>query len=311
MGLLVLRRWHEAALVVGLLVEHTVEIGVNLIDVSPVLDLRLEVVKHIDDLDIGAAVEGALERTDAGCDGGVGVGASGTGDAYGEGRVVAAAVLRLYDKEEVKHAGFELGIVHLEHVEEVLREAEIVLGMADVERAAVLGMAVDIVGVGDDGREAGDELDGLPHEVVSRDVVGIGVKCVHLQDAAGEDIHDVAALEVDDVDEHLVVEGHIVIDELAEGRQFLLVGQFAREDEVGYLLKSEALFLEQRRHEVVELVSSVEELALNGHESLVRVDIVAYDIADIGEADEDACAVLITQAPLDAVFGEEFIVYLA
>ena len=66
---------NQTCLVVSLLVEHAVEIGVDLIDIGPVRDLLLEMMKHVDRLDIGATMQRPLERADSRSYTGVGVGA--------------------------------------------------------------------------------------------------------------------------------------------------------------------------------------------------------------------------------------------
>ena len=114
-----------------------------------------------------------------------------------------------------------------------------------MQAAAADGVLVDIVGVSHNGRELGDELYRLSHEVVATDVVGVRVKGVHLQDAARKDVHDVGAFDVDDVHDRTVVQCHVVVEQFLEGVQFLLVGQLAGEQEVSNLLKAEPLLLQQ------------------------------------------------------------------
>ena len=114
-----------------------------------------------------------------------------------------------------------------------------------MQAAATDGVLVNIVGVSHDGRELGDELYRLPHEVVATDVVGVRVKGVHLQDAARENVHDVGALDVDDVHDGAVVQCHVVVEQFLEGVQLLLVGQLAGEQEVSNLLKAEPFLLQQ------------------------------------------------------------------
>ena len=218
----------ESRLVVGLLVEQAVEIGVDLVDVFPIADVLLEVVEHIDHLDVGASMERALERSYACGDARIGVGAGRRGDAHGERGVVTSAMLRLDDEQQVEHARVELGVVFvLDHIEKVLGDGLPLQRMAYVEAASLHRVAVDVVGVGDDGGKLGDELYRLPHEVVARDVVGVGVVGVHLQHATRQNVHDVRPLEVDDVDGGAMVEQHIVVEQLAKRRQLLLVGQLA------------------------------------------------------------------------------------
>ena len=137
-------------------------------------------------------------------------------------------MLRLDDEQQVEHARVELGVVFVfDHIEKVLGDGLPLQRMAYVEAASLHRVAVDVVGVGDDGGKLGDELYRLPHEVVARDVVGVGVVGVHLQHATRQNVHDVRPLEVDDVDGGAMVEQHIVVEQLAKRRQLLLVGQLA------------------------------------------------------------------------------------
>ena len=129
--------------------------------------------------------------------------------------------------------------------------------------------------------------------------------------AARQNVHDVGALKIDEVDDGAVVERHVVVEEFAEGREFLLVGQVAREQEVGYLLKAEPLLFEQGRNEVVEFVATVEEFAFRGLQFAVGVALVAHHIADVGEAHEHTGAVVVAQAALHAKLGELFGINLA
>ena len=127
-------------------------------------------------------------------------------------------MLSLDNHQQVEHPRVEFGvIVVLNHVEEVLGNAEVLLRMTYVQTAPLYAVAVDVVSVGDDCRELGYQLNRLPHEIVAADIVGIGVKGVHLEHTACEDIHDVRSLEVDDVHDGAVVEGHIVVEQLGEG----------------------------------------------------------------------------------------------
>ena len=197
-------------------------------------------------------------------------------------------MLRLRDEQEVEHARVEVGIVALEHVEEVLGNAQVLLRVTDVQAAALHGVAIDVVSVGHDRWELGYKLHGLPHEVVAAYVVGVGVECVHLQHAARQDVHDVRALDVDDVHYGAVVERHVVVEKLGKRGQFLLVGELAREQEVSYLLEAEPLLLQQWRHEVVELIATVIEASLARLQRAVLGAVVADDVAYVCQSHEHA-----------------------
>ena len=66
----------KSALVVHLLIENTVEIGVNLVHGCPVLYLFLKVMNHVNHLDVGSSVQRTLKRAYAGGNARVGVGAA-------------------------------------------------------------------------------------------------------------------------------------------------------------------------------------------------------------------------------------------
>ena len=51
----------ETGLVVSLLVQHAVEIRVDLINALPVGDVLLQMVEHIDALDVGTSMQGTFQ----------------------------------------------------------------------------------------------------------------------------------------------------------------------------------------------------------------------------------------------------------
>ncbi len=135
-------------------------------------------------------------------------------------------MLGLNDEQQIEHARIEFGvIVLLDHIEEVLGNGLLLQRMADIQALPLHRVAVDVVSVGDDGRELRDQIDRLPHQVVARDVIGIGVKRIHLEYATGQDIHDIGALEVNQMHDGAMVERHILIDKFLESFQFLFVRQ--------------------------------------------------------------------------------------
>ena len=132
----------------------------------------------------------------------------------------------LYDEEQVQHTGIELSEVFvLQHEEEVLSDGGSFLRMAYVQRPSLHGVAVYIIGIGNNRGEFRDEFNGLPHEIIARDVIGVLVEGVHLQHAARQNIHDVSAFEVNQMHHRAVVEWHVLVEQFTEGCQFLTVGQ--------------------------------------------------------------------------------------
>ena len=202
---------HETGVVEGAAGEQLAHAGGDLGFARPVLDLLLHEGDHVADLEVGAAVLGALQGPDARGDGRKRVRAGRRSHAHGEGGVVTAAVLGVQDQQHVERAGVQLRVVgSLQHIEEILRQRQARLGVADVQGTAVVVVPVHIVRVGDRGRELRDQLDALAHQVVARHVVRILVEGVELHHAAREDVHDVVALQLDDVQDGLLLQRHIV-----------------------------------------------------------------------------------------------------
>ena len=95
-------------------------------------------------------------------------------------------------------------------------------------------------------------------------------------------------------------QGVMLAEELLEHRELLLRGQGAEEQQIGSLLKAEAAFAHEAPHQVLHVDTAVDELAVLGH-PLTVLDIVAGDVADLGNAGHNAGAVGVAQAPLDVV----------
>ena len=74
----------ESCVVVSLFVEHTAQVGVYLVYVLPVAYLFFQVVEHVDDLDVGTAMQRTFERSDASSNAAIGVCASRAGDTNGK-----------------------------------------------------------------------------------------------------------------------------------------------------------------------------------------------------------------------------------
>ena len=214
-------------------------------------------------------------------------------------------MLSLDDKQQIEHTRVEFGEVFiLKHIEKVLCDRHILTGMTDIETTTLHGVSIDVISVGDDRGELGDQLDGLPHEIVARDVIGIGIKGVHLQHATGQDVHNVAAFQVDDVHNRTMVKRHILIDQLTESRQLLLVGQIARKKQISDFLEAEALFFQQRRDEIVEFIATIVEPTRTRTQRSVVITLVANDITDIGQSDKHTCAILVAQSALHTIFSK-------
>ena len=87
--------------------------------------------------------------------------------------------------------------------------------MAYVQRPSSYGVAIDVISIGDDRGELRNELYGLTHEVIARDVIGVLVEGIHLQHATCKDVHDVCAFEINQM-HRAVVEWHVLVEQFAE-----------------------------------------------------------------------------------------------
>ena len=253
-----------------------------------------------------------FQRTDAGSNARVSVGAAGRRNADGEGGVVTTAMLSLNDEQEVKHSRVKLRkVLVLEHVEEVLRYGHVLSGMAYVQRTSLHAVTIDVVSVGYDGGETRYKFHSLTHKIVARKVVGRGVESIHLKHAARKDVHDVRAFEVYDMYDGLMVERHILIDKLLERLEIFLVGQIARQKKIGYLLKAETMLFDERRDKLVQLIATIEKLALSRHKNAFSVALVSNHVSDIGKTYEHTAAVFIAQTTFHTILLKQSCVNLA
>ena len=67
----------------------------------------------------------------------------------------------------------------LHHIEEILRDGEILAWMTNVQASALHRVTIDVVCVGDDGWELSNQLHALTHQVVAADIVRVRIEGVH------------------------------------------------------------------------------------------------------------------------------------
>ena len=218
----------------------------------------------------------------------------------------------LGDHQEVEHPDIKVRIcIILEHMQEILGNAYIFLRMADMQRTPLHRVAVAVVGICDDCRHLCYQVDRLTDEVVARKVVRVRVEGIHLEYAARQDVHDVRTFEVDDADHGTMVKSHAFVDQHAERIKLLLVRQTAGKKKECRFLISETTSIHDRSHKVVKFISTVEQLSFHRFQGTVFLLLVSYDVSDIRKSYQHSRTVLVSEAPLDAVFLEQFIVYPA
>ena len=120
--------------------------------------------QHLDDVFVGAAVQRALERGDAGGGGGVNVGKRRGHDARGEGGGVQFVIGVQGERDVEGSLHHFVGLLAGEGVEEIRREAELRIAGDDI-----LAVAQAVEG-GDDGRGLRHQLDGLALALASGDM---------------------------------------------------------------------------------------------------------------------------------------------
>ena len=210
-------------------------------------------------------------------------------------------MLGVEDHAQVQHLGLLLGeaVVVADGVEEVLGEGEPLLGPVEVEGVVVEVVALGGVGVGHDHGAPGHQLEGLAELVLQGVVLGGVVIAVEGQDAPAQPVHDVPARRLED---HVLGEVHRQGTELGENGvevgELLPGGQGAEEQEVGGLLEAEAALGGEAVDQLLHVDAPVDEPALHG-DALTVLDVVALDVADLGDARHNAGAVGVPEPPLD------------
>ena len=221
-------------------------------------------------------------------------------------------MLSLNDKQEVKHASIKLGEVFmLEHIKEVLGYRHVLTRMSNMQRTALHAMTINVVCVSYHSWETCNQFHRLTHQVVAREIVGIGVERVHLQHATRKDVHDVRTFKVDDVNDCLVVERHVLVDKLTECVKILFVGQISRKKQIGDFFKAETALIYNRCNKVVKLIATIKQFALGRLQMSVVRSLVAHNITNVGKSDKHTASVLVAQTALHAILLKQIVVYLA
>ena len=265
------------------------------------IHILLNVVEHLHDLGVGAAVERPLQGAHRSGDGAVSIRTAGGQRPAHEGGVVAAAVLGMEHQHHIQQMGLLLGIafVRTDHPQEVLRRAESLLRVVDVQGLAAEMVALDGVGIGHDGGKIPDKLHRLAQQIVHRQIVRIRVVGVQRQDAAAQLIHDVAAGAPHD---HPLGEAlrqfSGPVHDLIEVPQLPLRGQISHQQQIRHLLEPEGSLRPVGLHNVVKLDAPVVEPSGNG-DALAVLQQIALHAAHLGDAHHHTGAVAVSQTPLD------------
>ena len=157
----------QAAAVAALLAEDLAQELADLVVVGRVLDIFQNVIQLVHDLQVRAAVLGAFQRADGRADGRIGVRAGAGQHAAGEGRAVAAAVVRVDEQAEVEQTRFLVGelLVGAVGAQNMLRRALALGGQVEVHAGPVIDAALDLVGVHHHRGQLGNQVDALAQDV--------------------------------------------------------------------------------------------------------------------------------------------------
>ena len=292
----------EALAVEGLAVYDLFKVGLHLVPVLPVAHVGADVLHHLHDLDVGAAVLGPLERGHRRGDGGIGVRARGGDHARGEGGVVAAAVLHVQYERGVQHLGLGGGValVGAQHHQQVFGGGQRGVGAVDDHALHALVVVVGVVAVHRQQREFADQLDTLAQRVGHGGVLGVPVVGGQRQYAARHGVHDIVAGRLhDDIAGEIGGQRAALADQLRKLALLRLVGQLAHQQQVGDALKAQ-LVLAQLPDQLLDAVAAVPQLAVAGRLFAVH-HARGHDLGDVGQARQHAVAVLVAQALVHAV----------
>jgi len=180
-----------------------------------------------------------------------------------------------------------------------------------MQRTTLLAMSVNVVSIGDDGRETWDQLDRLAHQVVARGIIGVRIERVHFEDATGQDVHDVLSLQIQDVHLRLLFERHIVADQFLETCQFFYIWQFTGQKQVSDLFETETFLLDQPVCDVFHIVSAVKQFSRDRFQSAFRQTLVTHHVTNLRQSDQHSCTVFVTKPTLHIIHWEQFVVDLA
>ena len=144
---------NQSGLIINLFIQHTSKVGVNLINICPVLDVLLQMMEHISNLNICTSVKRAFQRTDTCGNGRVSICSGRRSDTDSKSRVITTTVFCLKNQKQVKSTCIQFGIVFFQHIQEVFSDREFLLRMSDMQRTSESSMTQHIISISNNGRE--------------------------------------------------------------------------------------------------------------------------------------------------------------
>ena len=158
---------NQTGMIECILVQEPAEILSDLLLVLPVVHPLLHIVKHLNNLDIRAAVLRPLQRAERRCHGRIGIRTGGRYNMHRKARVIAAAVLCMQHHCKIENLCFELRVflITAQHAQQVFCRRKIRVGLMQEETLVILVIAVCLIAVDRNRRELRDQLDALTQDI--------------------------------------------------------------------------------------------------------------------------------------------------
>ena len=293
----------EALVVESFTVQQLEEVGFHFLVVLGVVQMLADILHHLHDHQVRAAVARAFEGAQRRRHRGIGIRARRSDDTGGKGGVVAAAVLGVQQQGHIQHPGLQLGVLHIrpEHPQKVLRRGERGVRAVDIHAAVALIVVIGVVAVDRQHREDAGQLDALAQHVGDAQVRDPGVIGRQRQHAAGHGVHHVMAGSLHD-DVPGEVGGHRAAFSHHGTELFQLRGggQLAEQQQIARFLKGEPAAA-AAVDELLHIEAAVVQPPVAG--ALVPVHrLEGHDVGNVGQPRQHALAVLVPQAGFDPKF---------
>ena len=165
-------------------------------------------------------------------------------------------------------------------------------------------MAQHIICIRNNGRELGNQINALAHQIVTGSIIGSRVKTVHLEYTACQDIHNIISFQFDNIHLGFLFQRHVVIDKFTERSQFFFIRQIAGQQQISHFLESETLLFNKSMNNILYIITTVEQLTRDRFQATARNTFIPHYITNSGEPDQHTCAVFIAQTAFHIKFGE-------
>ena len=151
-------------------------------------------------------------------------------------------------------------------------------------------------------REFRNQLDALTKHIRKADIIRLVVIGIKHQHAARECVHNIlAGLFHNHVTQEIGGNAAVTSEQFSELGKRVSIGQLSEKQQVGRLLKAEAISGNEAGDQVFDIDAAVEQFAGTGNERAVRQLLFRGDFGNLGQAGQNTVAVEVAQSALDAV----------